>query len=61
MVEFYMHNLILIDMNFWDPNSRMGDVQLMVLASWLTHEEAGVEEVKRIMTRETNEHLWIRA
>ena len=39
MAEFYMHNMILIDLNFWDPNSRFGDMQLMALASLLTREE----------------------
>jgi len=52
--------MILTDMKFWDPNSRMGDVELMELASWLTHEEARVEETKRVMNRETNEALWIK-
>lgn len=61
MVEFYMHNMILIDMKFWDHNSRLGDMQLMELASWLTHEEARAEEVNRVMTKEEKELLYIRA
>jgi len=36
-------------------------MQLMELASWLTHEETRVEEVKRVMTKEENEPLYIRA
>ena len=39
MVEFYLHNMALIDMNVWDPNVELGDLQLMVLASWMNHEE----------------------
>ena len=50
--EFYMHNLILTDMNIWDPNSRLGDMQLMALASWVENEEIRVEEFKRLMRRE---------
>jgi len=61
IAEFYMDNLILTNMNFWDPNSRMGDVQLIALAYWLTHEEARVEKEKRVISKETNEPLWVRA
>ena len=43
LVDFYMQNLILTYFNFWDPNSRLGYMQLMALPSWLTHEEARVE------------------
>jgi len=60
-VEFYMHNLILTDVKLYDPNYRMVDVQLMALASWMTHEEARVEETKRAMSREIDETLLIRA
>ena len=40
MVEFYLHNMALTDMNVWDPNARLGDLQLMALESWMNHEEA---------------------
>ena len=33
MAEFYLHNMALTDMNVWDPNSRLGDLQLMAMAS----------------------------
>ena len=26
LVEFYLHNMALPDMNFWDPNATLGDV-----------------------------------
>ena len=61
MEKLYMHNLILVDMNFWDPNSRTRDVKVMALTSWLTHEEVRVEEKKRVISKETNEPLWVRA
>ena len=39
--EFYFHNKAkLTDMNVWDPNAKLGDLQLMDLASWMNHEEA---------------------
>ena len=38
--EFYLHNLTLIDLNVWDPNPKLGDLQLMAFASWMSHEEA---------------------
>ena len=37
LAEFYIHNLILTYLNFWDQKSRLGDMQLMALASWFTH------------------------
>ena len=43
MAEFYMDNLILVSMNVWDPNSHLGDVKFISLASWMTREEAMVE------------------
>ena len=52
LVEFYMHNLTLIDMNVRYPNAKLGDLQLMALASWMTHEEARDEEVHKIMEKE---------
>jgi len=48
-------------MNFWDPNSRLGDMQLMALGSWMTHEETIIEEVKRVMEKEEKEPLYIKA
>lgn len=39
LVEFCMHNFTLIDMNLWGPNSRLGDMKLITLASWLNHEK----------------------
>jgi len=33
MAKFYFHNMALIDMNVWDPNAKLGDLQLMALAS----------------------------
>ena len=52
MVEFYLHNMALIDMNVWDPNARLGDLQLMAMASWMNHEELKAIEVKSLMIRE---------
>ena len=39
IAEFYLHNMALTDMNAWDPNARLGDLQLMAMASWMNHEE----------------------
>jgi len=60
MVEFYLHNMALIDMNVWDPNAKLGDLQLMAMASWMNHEEMRAEEIKRLMIKEQNEPLMIR-
>jgi len=44
--EFYLHNLALPNMNLWDPNAALGDVQLMAMASWLNHEEKRAVEIQ---------------
>ena len=36
--EFYLHNLALTYLNVWDPNSKLGDLQLTTLASWMNPE-----------------------
>lgn len=52
MSEFYLHNMALTYMNVWDPNAKLGDLQLMDLASWMNHEEATVVEMKKILAKE---------
>ena len=56
-----MHNFTLLNMNAWDPNMVIGDVQLMVMASWMSHEEKRAIEVRGIIGRELSEPLMIRA
>ena len=60
MAKFYMHNLVLTNLNIWDPNPRMGNMQLMELASWMVNEETRAQEVRRVMRRENIEPLHIR-
>lgn len=52
LAEFYLHNFTLTDMNVLDPNVKLGDFHLMALASWISHEEARAEEVKRVLENE---------
>jgi len=52
MAEFYLHNMALTDMNVWDPNAKLGDLQLMAMASWMNHEELRATEIKRLMIKE---------
>lgn len=61
IAKFYLHNMALIDMKLWDPNARLGDLQLMAMASWMNHEEKRATEIKRLMAKEKNEPLMIRA
>lgn len=61
MAEFYLHNMALIDMNVWDPNASLGDLQLMAMASWMSHEELRVAEIRRLMIKEQDESLMIKA
>jgi alkylhydroperoxidase/carboxymuconolactone decarboxylase family protein YurZ len=60
MSEFYIHNLALTYLNVWGPNSKLRDLQLMALASWMNHEEARATEMKKVMAREEIEPLMIR-
>ena len=48
-------------MNVWSPNAKLGDLQLMALASWMNHEESRAIEMKNILAREKIEPLMIRA
>lgn len=50
--ELYLHNLTLTYLNVWDPNPKLGDLQLMALASWISHEEAIAMEVEIVLERE---------
>ena len=56
-----MHNLALTDMNLWDPIATLGDLQLMAMASWMSQEEKRVVEIQKMMAKELNEPLMIRA
>ena len=60
MDEFYLHNMALTDMNVWDLNGELGDLQLMALASWMNQEESRAGHMKRTLAREKNEPLFIR-
>jgi len=51
--------MALTNMNVWDPNSRLGDLQLMAMASWMNDEELRAAEMRRLMTKEQNEPLMI--
>jgi len=53
--------MALTDLNVWDPNENLGDLQLMALASWMNHEEARAAKMKKILTREQTEPLMKRA
>ena len=59
--EFYLHNMALTDMNLWDPNVVLGDLQLIAMASWMSHEEKRALEIQKMMAKELNEPLMIRA
>ena len=60
MAEFYVHNLLLTDLDTWDPNSTMGDMQLMALVSWMMNEDTREKEIWRVMRRRNREPLHIR-
>ncbi len=59
--EFYLHNLALPNITSWDPNTAVGDMQLMEMTPWLNHEEKRAAEVRNVMDRELHEPLLIRA
>ena len=60
MAEFYLHNMALTDLNVWDPNAKLGDLQLMAMASWMNHEVLMATEMKILLIKEQNEPLMIR-
>jgi len=61
LAEFYLHNMALPDMNFWDPNTALGDLYVMATTSWMSHEEKRAMEIQQIMEKELSETLLIRA
>jgi len=52
MAEFYLHNMALTNLNVWDLNAKLGDLQLMVMVSWMNHEELRVAEMKILLIKE---------
>ena len=60
MAEFYLHKMALTDINIWDLNAELGDLQLMALASSMNHEKSRDTKMKIILAREQNEPLFIR-
>ena len=60
MSEFYLHNMALTYLHVWDPNAKLGDLNLMALASWMNHEEASNIETKKILERVQKKPLMIR-
>jgi len=52
--------LALPNITSWDPNTAVGDMQLMAMTSWLNHEEKRATEVRNVMDRELQEPLLIR-
>jgi len=60
LAEFYLHNMALPDMNLSDPNAALGDLHLMAMASWMSHEEKRAMEIQKIMAKELSEPLMIR-
>ncbi len=60
LVEFYLHNMALADMNLWNQNAALGELQLMAMASWMSHEEKMAVEIQKMMAKELNEPLMIR-
>ena len=51
--------MALPDMNLWDPNVALEDIQLMAMASWLSHEEKRAIEIQKFMTKVLSEPLLI--
>jgi len=52
--KFYLHNMALTDLNVWDPKAKLGDLQLMAMASWMNHEELRATEMKGMTIKENN-------
>lgn len=61
LLEFYLHNMALTNMNLWDPNVVLGDLLLMAMTSWMSHEEKRVEKIRKMMEKELNEPMMVKA
>ena len=55
-----MHNLVLTNLDIWDPNPTMGDMQLMALVSWMVNEDNRSKEIWKVMGRRNREPLHIK-
>ena len=51
IAEFCMHNLVLTNLEIWDPNPTMEDMQSMALASWMVNEDNRAKEIRKFMGR----------
>ena len=60
MAEFYVHKFVLTNLDIWDLNPTMGDMQLMALASWMVNEDTREKEIWKVMGRRKREPLYIR-
>ena len=60
MAEFYVHILVLTNLDIWEPNPIMGDMQLMALVSWMVNEDTREKEIWRVMGRRNKEPLYMR-
>jgi len=60
LFEFYLHNLALIELNVWNPNAKLGDLQLMAHAPCMIYEDVRAENVKRIIKKEETKPLYNR-
>ena len=56
MAEFYVHNLMLTNLDILYPNPTMGDIQLTAMVNEDTREK----EIWRVMGRRNKEPLYIR-
>ena len=59
MAEFYVHNLVLTNLDTWDPNPAMRNMQLMSLITWMMNEDTRAKEIWRVMGRR-NRPLYIK-
>ena len=60
MVEFYIHNFMLTNIEIWDPNPIIGDMKLMALSSRMLNEDNRAKEILKIMGRRNREPLYLR-
>ena len=59
MIEFYVHNLVLTNLDTCDPNPTIGDMHLMALVSWMMNEDTREKEIWWVMRRRNREPLHI--
>ena len=60
LCELYMHNLVMIDYEYWDPNPGVGDIQMRAFMSFMRNHLRWNNAAIAIENIEWEDALWVR-